>query len=197
MICILILAIAFVYNFIFILMPSAFSADAVKAFSNAALLTALGVFILEILLIYIARPKLIAKCGGNSSKGYIPVYGEAILWDKVGCSSAFKRVYIIAVANSIWYYVVSFVNNGLPLGAVQSGTILGYASIAILYIIALIGYFGFCKNLADAFGKGIGYAFGLFFFGPVLRFALAFGSARFYGISGSGDAQMDALRQNS
>lgn len=108
------------------------------------------------LLTVIAMCKILAKADIPWGFLFIPVYGVYCTYKVADCTGIFWANLIFAVANAV-----------IPVTAVR----------VIISIILIIMNFVYCKCMAEAFGKGAGFALGLFFLSPIFILILGFGDA--------------------
>jgi len=81
------------------------------------------------------------------------------------------------VGNSPDYYFLTFIGAGIAGGAVL---VLELPAIAlVLFVVSAVFYWCILHNLSLAFGKGAGFAFGLFFLAPIFWPILAFDSSEY------------------
>ena len=81
---------------------------------------------------------------------------------------------IVPIYNSVVMYQVAGLNPWLLL--------LALVPVVGMFIIAILGIVGTFR-LAKAFGKGVGFGFGLLFLAPIFYLILAFGSSEYVGIA--------------
>lgn len=137
-----------------------------------------------LILSLIAGGKLLKKAGESPWKILIPIYGgyclykisnsEGIFWGTIVVtviSNIISRVVASGIANNNFYITESDL---LPLRIISIVTAL----------IILVLQFVYTRQLADSFGKGAGFAFGLFLLFPIFAMILAFGDAEYGGQGG-------------
>ena len=81
---------------------------------------------------------------------------------------------IVPIYNSVVMYQVAGLNPWLLL--------LALVPVVGMFIIAILGIVGTFR-LAKAFGKGVGFGFGLLFLAPIFYLILAFGSSEYVGLN--------------
>ena len=132
----------------------------VIAFSIVAIVIAI--------LMIIAWWKIFTKAGEKGWKAIIPIYNAYIYCKIIGVS--FWKWFIAL-------FVLSFVSGF----AAQVQWLSIILSIAYA-VVVLIFYIIISRNTAKAFGKGTGFAVGLFFLPNIFQLILAFGSAEYQGV---------------
>lgn len=122
--------------------------------------------ILVYILTVIATWKIFTKAGENGIKALIPFYNVYILY-KICWETKF-----------FWYTFglwlgMTIVNNMPNEGFLQS----------LIYLVIVIANLDisakFCTRLAQSFGKGKGFAIGLFFLPPIFQLILGFGNGEY------------------
>ena len=131
--------------------------------------------IILVVLYLIAGAKILKKGGDSGWKILIPIYGNYCLYKVARSESIFWGTILLSVTTSLL--------SRLILSAQRTvGTIL----LIAVGIISLILAWKYASNMADAFGKGKGFALGLFLLSPIFMLILGFGSAEYqYGYSHS------------
>lgn len=124
--------------------------------------------IIAVLLI-IAWWKIFTKAGEKGWKSIIPIYNVYIYCKIIGIS--FWKWFVAMFALS---FVGGLVSTSVPVLA----TILAVAN----FVVTLIFYILLARNTAKAFGKGTGFAVGLFFLPNIFELILGFGSAEYQGV---------------
>lgn len=137
-----------------------------------------------VVLVLIAGGKILKKAGENPWKILIPIYGgyclykisnsEGIFWGTIAVSvisGIISRVVASSIANRSYFITESDL---LPLRIIS----------IITGLIILIMQFVYSRQLANSFGKGTGFAFGLFLLFPIFALILGFGSAVYGGQGG-------------
>ena len=126
-------------------------------------------FIIYILLI-IAQWKIFTKAGEEGWKSLIPIYNAYIYCKIIGVS--FWK-WVLAL------FVIGFVSGiATGTGLAWLATIASIANVVAAIALAVI----IARNTAKAFGKGTGFAVGLFFLPNIFQLILAFGSAQYQGV---------------
>ena len=125
------------------------------------------VAIVVYVLLVIALWKIFVKAGEAGWKSLIPIYNVYVLCKIIGI-----RFWIYVILLPI---IVGFVA-GLIFGNDQKTVSL----ISSLYSLFLAIYMS--RNLAKAFGKGIGFTIGLIFLPNIFQLILGFGSAEYVGV---------------
>lgn len=140
-----------------------------------------------LVLTLIAGGLMLKKAGESPWKILIPIYGGYCLYKISNSEGIFWGTLIVSVVSGIISSVVSsgITNNIGYYGRVSSSDLLPLRIIAaITALIILIMQFSYSRQLADAFGKGTGFAIGLFFLFPIFAMILGFGSAVYGGRGG-------------
>lgn len=120
-------------------------------------------------LMIIAWWRIFTKAGEKGWKSIIPIYNLYIYCKIVGIS--FWK-WIIAM------FVLGFVGGLFTTSVPVLATIISIANA----VVSLIFYILMARNTAKAFGKGTGFAVGLFFLPNIFQLILAFGSAEYKGV---------------
>lgn len=147
-----------------------------------AVVFVLGTLALFIALI-VANWKVFTKAGRAGWKSLIPIYGPYVAFDIAGVKKLFPIVFI----GGIVYSIVSA--QFMPVydyyGQMVQGdeTIFGLTSTAYSIVMLVIQVKYVCA-LARSFGKGGGFAAGLFFLSPIFVMILGLGSAQYQGEGG-------------
>ncbi len=120
-----------------------------------------------VILELVAQWMVFVKAGEAGWKSLIPFYNDfvfyRICWD----------------TNFFWVsLVLSLIRQFLDRD--DAGFFLSIVVLLLGLVIAVIDFL-FCCQLARAFGKGMGFTFGLFFLRPIFMMILGFGSARYVG----------------
>lgn len=146
----------------------------------------LGIGITAILTL-IAGGMLLKKAGESPWKILIPVYGAYCLYKISNSEGVFWGTMVVSVISGIVTRVV--VSNAARTAlTIQDADLQPARIVAIIAgVIILILQFVYSRQLADAFGKGTGFALGLFFLFPIFAMILGFGSAEY----GSGRGGLD------
>ena len=120
------------------------------------------------ILVIIAGWKMFSKAGIAGWKVLIPIY-NCYLFYKIANVNFWIWLVIPAALVSIVNVLSSSNDNNVWISIL--------AIIALVYMI--VGYCKFCKGLATSYGKGTGFAVGLFFLPNVFQLILGFGSAKY------------------
>lgn len=129
------------------------SVGAVAAFGTITMIVGLIGLVIAVLQI-VAMWKIFVKAGEEGWKAIIPIYNSVVLFKIAGLSPWLLLIYI--------GMCIPFINF--------------LASIAVIVISAIL-----CGRLAKAFGKGTGFAVGLFFLSSIFYMILGFGSSTYQG----------------
>ena len=139
------------------------------ALAGAAVVISIVGIIITILQI-IAWWRLFTKAGEKGWKSIIPIYNVYV----------FMRI----IGMSFWKWFVGCLVVSILSGIASGANIQWLALIAGL--VYLVGVFAFAiisaKNTAKAYGKGTGFAVGLFFLPNIFELILGFGSAEYKGV---------------
>ncbi len=114
------------------------------------------------IFILIASWKVYVKMGEPGWKGFIPIYRDYVLYDKVWTGS-YAFLYLAC-------YVLGQGLSGIGMGIFGVIFILGYLVVAYTCFVRL------CK----AFSKGKLFALGLLILQPIFLLILGFGSSEFH-----------------
>lgn len=124
------------------------------------------------ILTVIATWKIFTKAGDAGWKSLIPIYNVYVLY-KVAGVSFWVWLMLPAV---IYGLLAGFVGNNYE----SINPFVGIVLFADL-IYMIVGACKFANGLAKSFGKGTGFAVGLFFFPNLFQLILGFGSAKYVG----------------
>lgn len=134
----------------------------------------LAVIIIGVLLFYvlsvIACWKIFTKAGEAGWKALIPIYNTYIM-------------YKISNLSFVYWFIIPIVCVSVLSGistSVDSEGLKGFLSVASA-VVEIVMLAKFSSALAKAFGKGTGFAVGLFFFPNIFQLILGFGSAKYVG----------------
>ena len=144
--------------------------EAAAALAGTAIGGVVGGALVLVLVWYVIRViagwKIFTKAGEAGWKSIIPLYNVwveyKLIWNPYMFFVALVLAFLVALGQSITNPVVS--------------VIAAVASIGMLVFNAIA-----CSKLAKAFGRGTGFAVGLFFLEPIFRVILGFGSAQYQG----------------
>ena len=120
------------------------------------------------ILLVIAQWKIFTKAGEKGWKALIPIYNLYIYCKIIGIS--FWKWFVALL-------VLSLVGS-LAAKVVWLSIIASIASFVVSIILAVL----MARNAAKAFGKGTGFAVGLFFLPNIFQLILGFGSAEYKGV---------------
>ncbi len=130
-------------------------------------------------LIYVSYWFILKKAGQPGWKGIIPYYNQYVFFDICWDTSFF------------WIKIALIVAAGAISGILGAVTIIAPTALPIIIILSVISIlisaallvleFFFCKKLADSFGRGTGFAFGLMFLSFIFMPILAFDNSRYTG----------------
>lgn len=137
-------------------------------------------FILLIALI-VAEWQIFKKFGEKPWKSLIPYYSIYIKYKNTWS----KKAFWVFFSTSVGFELLSL-SSMLVMELTDNPDL---ASILILIavplgIIAAINTILAAFRMAEAFGKGVGFGFGLIFFESIFSLILGFGKAKFVGIAG-------------
>ncbi len=118
----------------------------------------------------VANWRIFTKAGEAGWKSIIPIYGDYIAYKISWRTSYFWLTIILGAISS---YLTSLTADG--------GSFLLSALAGLLSLVLLVFSFMYSLKRARAFGKGVGFALGLFFFEPIFLVILGFGDARYLG----------------
>lgn len=143
---------------------------AVSAVAGTALATIVVFGIIFYILLVIALWKIFTKAGEEGWKSLIPIYNVYILYKISNLSFVYWFIIPVVAAG-----VISGIGNSFDNDTVKALFAL------VSYAIEIVMYAKFSSALAKAFGKGTGFAVGLFFFPNIFQLILGFGSAKYVG----------------
>ena len=148
----------------------AFAAGAITGSFIIGLLIVLFIlYIVEIVALW----KVFKKAGQPGWKSLIPIYNAYILYKIVGLSFWKWLVFPMIFCELLSCTAGAIIDKGVAY------SILGSVLMLISLIIEFIVLIKFINKYAKAFGKGEGFAIGLFFFPNIFQLILAFGSAKY------------------
>lgn len=134
----------------------------------------------------VAWCKLFRKAGEPVGFVFIPVFGTYKTFAVAGCPGLFGASIAVAIGSSLLSQVISCAAAPTTSGYYSSYSAYESARsmlsvLLVIMIVALVAeliiHIFFCKSLAHTFGKGGGFAAGLYFLYPVFLMILAFGPA--------------------
>lgn len=131
-----------------------------------------------------ANWKTFTKAGRAGWKSIVPIYGTYVAFDIAGVKKLFPVSLIVGFAYAIMMPQV------MPqidyYGNWVGGNAELYSVLSIVYAIVMITVqVKYVRGLARSFGKGGGFAAGLFFLAPIFVMILGFGSAQYVGEIGA------------
>ena len=137
-------------------------------------------------LALIAGGKILKKAGESPWKILIPIYGGYCLYKISNSEGIFWGSIVVSVLSGIISRIVaSSIVNRHYYGYVSESDLLPLRIITIITgLIIIIMQFVYSRQLADSFGKGTGFAIGLFLLFPIFAMILGFGSAVYGGRGG-------------
>lgn len=142
-----------------------------------------GIGIVAILAL-IAGGMMLKKAGECPWKILIPIYGGYCLYKIASAEGIFWGTFVVSIISGIITRIVAS-NISRNTLFFEEPDLQPVRIIAIIAgVIILIMQFVFARQLADAFGKGIGFAIGLFLLFPIFAMILGFGSAVYGGRGG-------------
>ena len=109
---------------------------------------------------------IFTKAGESGWKSLIPIYNIYILYKISWSGTVFAAVLILEIISSALER--------------SDGFFVGLLAL-VVSVILLILHIVFSVKLAGAFGKGLLFAAGLFFFNTIFILILGWGSSRYYG----------------
>jgi len=134
---------------------------------SAVLMFALVFYILTV----IATWKIFKKAGIEGWKSLIPIYNAYLLYKIAGVNFWIYGLLMPFISSFILELAKPLENNG----GIQA--LLNLVGIAVI----IVAEWKFVKGLANAFGKGTGYALGLLLLPNIFLLVLGFGSDKFQG----------------
>ncbi|MCL2526529.1 MAG: DUF5684 domain-containing protein [Coriobacteriia bacterium] len=123
------------------------------------------------------------KAGEAWWKALIPFYCEytevrvgrsPVSWFWIMLSAGFVATLVLTMA----FFVIMMGDGMASVGMSSFGLALAVAAIAI-YVVALTFYGRILHNLAQTFGKGLGFTLGLLFLSPIFWLILGLGQAQY------------------
>ena len=143
---------------------------AVSAVAGSIFATIAVCSIIFYVLTVIASWKIFTKAGEAGWKALIPIYNVYIM-------------YKISNLSFVYWFIIPVVAAGIISGignSISNETVKTLFSLASA-VVEIVMYAKFSSALAKAFGKGTGFAVGLFFFPNIFQLILGFGSAKYVG----------------
>lgn len=123
--------------------------------------------ILIFVLSVVAMWMIFTKAGESGWKSLIPIYNVYILYKISWSGKAFAAMIVLEVISSL-------------LERPDQTWIISFLALVVGILLLIIHIF-FSVKLAGAFGKGLLFAAGLFFFNTIFILILGLGSSRYYG----------------
>ena len=145
-------------------------AMAITAFAGGAIGSILAISFIFYVLLIIADWKIFTKAGEKGWKSIIPIYNVYLTFKIAGIKSWF------------WITFCATLVQGIISGIAGPESTVTTITYIISIIIDLVAYILFCGKMSKAFGKGTGFAIGMFFFPNIFTLILGFGSAEYQGI---------------
>ena len=155
------------------------------ALVGAGLGTAITLGIIMSVILIIAGWRIFEKAGEKGWKIFIPIYDCYILFKICGLKKWFWPVICISVITGILMgaNMPPYVEDGLGYHIDPAADLSQYPAFLIGSIIscitAIVVDATVCVKLAKAFGKGLGYTFGLIFLPNIFTLILGFGKAKY------------------
>ena len=157
------------------------------AFAGGMLGTILISVCVFYLFVIIALWKIFTKAGIKGWKSLIPIYNLYCAFKMIGLSPwwilweflssfAFSLAITLALGDRATAYFESW-SSELPQDVVTNGWVI--VTMLLTVAISLYVNIRFAGKLAKAFGKGTGFAVGIFFLQPIFLLILGFGSAKY------------------
>lgn len=119
--------------------------------------------------------RLFKKADSHGWQSIIPIYNEYKFFKITWSGGAFWFMLLLALLNGIFTYLL------------QQNVVTGVAAVIfaileiLVAIIVLIFNIVSCSKISHAYGKGGGFAVGLFFLRPIFILILGLGSSRYVG----------------
>lgn len=152
-----------------------------SVFMLSAILAMLGTYAVMIIGLYVVQViaywKLFTKAGEPGWKSIIPFYNSYILF-KIAWSTKF-----------FWLMLAVAVGGGF-IGGILAALLSETAAVVVAFVMivywiiavfAIVISIVLCVKLAQAYGKGVGFAIGLVFLNIIFILILAFGNAQYRG----------------
>lgn len=122
-------------------------------------------------LVVVAGWKIFTKAGEAGWKSIIPVYNLYVFY-KIAKVNFWVWCFIPVVALNVLIQLIP------TDGTTKPSTLVAILFLAFL-VYAVVGDFKWCKGLSKSFGKGTGFALGLFFLPNIFQLILGFGSSKY------------------
>ena len=148
-----------------------------KLYRSNSSVAFIGLVIVALYIVYlVAGARILQKSGQSGWKILIPVYGFYCVYKAANSEGVFWGMIAVSIiTNIINSIIVASQSNSYYSSYSPTPTIV---LTVIAAIIMLILNWTYAKRLAGAFGKGTGFAVGLFFLHPIFFLILAFGDAK-------------------
>lgn len=147
------------------------------AIAGAGLLTLVLAILIFYVLVVIAGWKIFKKAGEKGWKALIPIYNIYIMFKIVGMANWFW----IILAVSVGVQIVSIALTGVSTEEMDANNVNPFVVLLVCAesILLLVIQIMYAIRTAKAFGKGGGYAVGLFFLPNIFWLILGFGKAKY------------------
>ena len=130
----------------------------------------IGIFLLVFYIItVIAFWKIFTKAGEAGWKSLIPIYNVYILYK------------ISGISFWLWLIVPALISGVFTSLAGDGSSSMSSLWSFLSGVVMIVADAKFAKALASAFGRGNGFAVGLFFFPNIFELILGFGSSKYVG----------------
>lgn len=117
------------------------------------------------LLLFIAWCRMFRKAGLPWERMFVPIYGSYWMYQIAECGGLFWLTICLSV-------LFSFILPSIEGDAMRIVSIIYLLIVLVIYIV-------YCRRLASAFGKGIGFTLGLIILHPLFIMILGYGSAEY------------------
>ena len=118
---------------------------------------------------------LFEKANVAGWKVIIPIYNIYKMYQIVWKTKFFGLEFALLIVRNVILYLIK---NVFVTGAFSM--VLSAVHTILLLLCCVIDFF-FCRHIAFSYGKGTGFAVGLFFLYPIFILILALGNSRFVG----------------
>jgi hypothetical protein len=141
------------------------------AFIGGLVALGVGVIIALVIIWYVLQAiadwKIFAKAGEPGWKSLIPIYNVYVEYEI--CWTGLLGLVFVAAS--------------LVTGLIDTTNASNFVKVlvVVVWILAMILHLMQSIKLSKSFGKGVGFGLVLFFFGPIGRLILGFGSAQYIG----------------
>lgn len=170
-------------------------------FSSLTMIAILSCLVIVWVLGVIAKWRIFKKAGESAWKSIIPIYSDYIFYKIVWKPSMFWVTLVLTVIIEILSLITSvgaylyLGSMGIPYGynmetsalvsmgtAIDYGVLLALSLIQMIFsVVLIIISVKLCIKTAHSFGKGGGFAVGLFFLNFIFLLILGFGNAQYKG----------------